>query len=393
MQHQQKLGMITLCTILLVPALIVQAQLPHRYAVEGEALWDLIGPTYKSWKVTDRSPIGLPGPTAQNGHVRYVNRVANRSGDLPLYGSIIVTEHYAGDEQKSLNAVTIAHRVHKDYDSNNQNWYWAHYSADGKLIASSRTSGPFDKGDFLTFEEDGRLWVFHIQDPALADYISKGELAKHVIRPGIGPRGMTLKSSDYDTINEFISLKDGFTTSLEDGRLWVFKTDSDELASFQEHGEPAKCVVRPAAGPGGLTIKSSDADVIEQYINAKSGFEIRMSEGRMWVFTAGDPAIEEYDHQGELAKHVIRPGIGPRGMTLKSNESDTITNYLVQQEGFSVTIEDGRLWVFATGSDAHQSFLEHGEPAKCVVFPAAGPVGMTVKGADREVINAYLRGT
>lgn len=80
-------------------------------------------------------------------------------------------------------------------------------------------------------------------------------------------------------------------------------------------------------------------------------------------------------------------------MTLKSNESDTITNYLVQQEGFSVTIEDGRLWVFATGSDAHQSSLEHGEPAKCVVFPAAGPVGMTVKGADREVINAYLRGT
>ena len=79
------------------------------------------------------------------------------------------------------------------------------------------------------------------------------------------------------------------------------------------------------------------------------------------------------------------------GMTLKSNESDTITHYLIEKEGFAVTIEDGRLWVFADGSESHNSFLEHGEPAKCVVFPAAGPIGMTVKGADADVINAYLR--
>ena len=63
----------------------------------------------------------------------------------------------------------------------------------------------------------------------------------------------------------------------------------------------------------------------------------------------------------------------------------------IQKEGFAVTIEDGRLWVFADGSESHNSFLEHGEPAKCVVFPAAGPIGMTVKGADADVINAYLR--
>ncbi|MAP74184.1 MAG: hypothetical protein CMJ55_07990 [Planctomycetaceae bacterium] len=89
--------------------------------------------------------------------------------------------------------------------------------------------------------------------------------------------------------------------------------------------------------------------------------------------------------------HWMSQTIGPGGMTLKSNESDTITHYLIQKEGFAVTIEDGRLWVFADGSESHNSFLEHGEPAKCVVFPAAGPIGMTVKGADADVINAYLR--
>ena len=391
--RNRKVSIVTAISMfMLLPTLVVQAQLPARYALEGEQLWSLIGPDYKNWKTTERIPIGLPEPTTTEHHVRYVNRVANRSGDLPLYGSIIVTEHYAGSEdKKELNAVTIAHRVRKDYDTDNNNWYWAHYSADGNVITTSKTSGPFDKGDFVTFEEEGRLWVFHLQDEALADFVSKGELAKHVIRPGIGPRGMTLKSSDNETINQFISMREGFTTSIEDGRLWVFVSGSDELADFEEHGEPAKCVVRPATGPAGMTIKSSDSEVIDRYINAKDGFELRMAEGRMWVFAAGDSAIEEFDTKGELAKHVIRPGIGPGGMTLKSNESDTITHYLIQKEGFAVTIEDGRLWVFADGSESHNSFLEHGEPAKCVVFPAAGPIGMTVKGADADVINAYLR--
>ena len=391
MRNQKTHRSIVLLTCLLLLPVVVMGQLPARYAVEAEKLWSLIGTTYTNWKITERNPVGLPEPMTSEYQIRYVNRVANRSGDLPLYGSIIVTENYVlNDGRKELNSITIAHRVRKDYDIENNNWYWAHYSSDGKVIKTSKTSGPFDKGDFVTIEEDGRLWVFNINDRALADFVSKGELAKHIIRPGVGPRGMTIKSINNRTINEFLSIKEGFTTFTEDGRIWVFIRGSEELATFQEHGELTKCVVRPGAGPAGMTLKSSDAEVIERYLNTKDGFEIRMSDGRMWVFAAGDPAIEEYDSKGEIAKHVIRPGVGNNGMPLKSNDSKTITDYLIQKEGFAVEIEEERLWVFAEGSEAHQTFLKHGEPTKCVVFPAAGPMGMTVKGADADVLKAYL---
>ena len=159
--------------------------------------------------------------------------------------------------------------MRKDYDTDNNNWYWAHYSADGNVITTSKTSGPFDKGDFVTFEEEGRLWVFHLQDEALADFVSKGELAKHVIRPGIGPRGMTLKSNESDTITHYLIQKEGFAVTIEDGRLWVFADGSESHNSFLEHGEPAKCVVFPAAGPIGMTVKGADADVINAYLRSK----------------------------------------------------------------------------------------------------------------------------
>ena len=55
---------------------------------------------------------------------------------------------------------------------------------------------------------------------------------------------------------------------MEEGRLWVFKTGSAELESFLQTGEPAKQVVRPLAGPFGLTIKAVASDVIDEYLAA-----------------------------------------------------------------------------------------------------------------------------
>lgn len=60
----------------------------------------------------------------------------------------------------------------------------------------------------------------------------------------------------------------GFVTQLEDGRLWVFRAGSKELAEFQAKGEPAKQVVRPGAGPGRITLKGPDAETLDAYLAA-----------------------------------------------------------------------------------------------------------------------------
>jgi hypothetical protein len=62
--------------------------------------------------------------------------------------------------------------------------------------------------------------------------------------------------------------KPGFYVALEDGRLWVLREGSEDLAAFLEHGEPAKQVVRPAAGPDGITLKAVDGEVLDAYMAA-----------------------------------------------------------------------------------------------------------------------------
>lgn len=63
--------------------------------------------------------------------------------------------------------------------------------------------------------------------------------------------------------------KPGFFTQVKDGRLWVFKDGTKELETFKKTGEPAHQVTRIAAGPGGITLKSSDAKTIDDYLAAK----------------------------------------------------------------------------------------------------------------------------
>ena len=63
--------------------------------------------------------------------------------------------------------------------------------------------------------------------------------------------------------------KPGFYTEVRDGRLWVLREGSKELEEFKKHGEPAHQVTRIGAAPNGMTIKSSDAAVIDEYLAAK----------------------------------------------------------------------------------------------------------------------------
>ena len=91
---------------------------------------------------------------------------------------------------------------------------------------------------------------------------------------------------------------------------------------------------------------------------------------------------------------VTKVKAGPRGVTLRGPDSETILEYIAAADGFVTGIEDGRVWVFAPGSDAAAAFLAEGKyPAKHITRIAAGPNGMTVRSPDQDVINAYLRAT
>jgi hypothetical protein len=63
--------------------------------------------------------------------------------------------------------------------------------------------------------------------------------------------------------------KPGFYTEVKDGRLWVFREGTKELEEFKKQGEPAHQVTRIGVGPNGMTVKSSEAKVIDDYLSAK----------------------------------------------------------------------------------------------------------------------------
>lgn len=58
--------------------------------------------------------------------------------------------------------------------------------------------------------------------------------------------------------------------------------------------------------------------------------------------------------------------------------------------GYVTVVEKGRLWVFKDGSKELEDFRKHGEPTVSNMKIGAGPDGMTVKGPNMEIIEAYL---
>ena len=138
--------------------------------------------------------------------------------------------------------------------------------------------------------------------------------------PGYGAKAAQSQSATYQ--------REGFETRMEHGRLWVFYPGSKDLAKFDKHGELAKHVIRPGKGPGGITIKAPDGSVIDAYMLSKPGFITRIEDGRLWVFKAGAPEFKKFEEHGELAKHVIRPGAGPNRMTIKAPDTETVDAYM-----------------------------------------------------------------
>lgn len=70
----------------------------------------------------------------------------------------------------------------------------------------------------------------------------------------------TALASQYD--------RPGFVTEIEDGRLWVFRENSQELKDFKATGEPAKQFTDIGNGPEGMTVKSADEQTLKDYLQA-----------------------------------------------------------------------------------------------------------------------------
>jgi hypothetical protein len=260
------------------------------------------------------------------------------------------------------------------------------------LPALAAAEGPFAKDGFVTILEDDRLWVFHTDSDELAAFKANGELAKHTTQIGVGPAGMTMKAADKETILEYLAAKPGFVVKVEDNRIWVFRSGSPDLQTVLDGGELAKHVTRVNAGPLDTTLKAPDKATLDEYIAWKPGFVTHVVDGRLWVFHAGSKDLETFESGGELAKHVTRVGVGPAGMTIKAPDSETIVDYATALDGFETFVNsEGRLWVFRIGSRALDDFYQTGKPEKHITLVGAGPLGLTIKSPDRETADCYLR--
>lgn len=124
----------------------------------------------------------------------------------------------------------------------------------------------------------------------------------------------------------------GFAVYEDDGRLWVFKMDSKAHDTFRAKGEPAQSVTRIGVGPDRMSVRGADGEVIQSYVDAvkygKPGFAVFGDEGRLWVFRTGSEALTTYLETGEPAKSVTKIGVGPDRKTIRSADAETIEAYL-----------------------------------------------------------------
>ncbi|HYC76276.1 MAG TPA: hypothetical protein VEI02_01500 [Planctomycetota bacterium] len=83
----------------------------------------------------------------------------------------------------------------------------AHREAEVKTqeASSEAKSHPHAKPGFVVFtaDDEGRLWVFKKDAPALTEFAKSKELAKYVSAIGEGPGGVTLKAPDRETIDAY----------------------------------------------------------------------------------------------------------------------------------------------------------------------------------------------
>jgi uncharacterized protein (TIGR03000 family) len=123
-------------------------------------------------------------------------------------------------------------------------------------------------------------------------------------------------------------MREGFVVLEREGRWWIFREGSKEAADYQTQGEPDKHVTRLNVLPYRVTFKAPDPATLEDYLATRAGFVVKFEDGRLWVFKIGSKELDEFKKNGELAKHIVRPGAGPNRTTLKGPDAETLDDYL-----------------------------------------------------------------
>jgi len=121
--------------------------------------------------------------------------------------------------------------------------------------------------------------------------------------------------------------KPGFRTFDEGTRVVVFRLGDKQMAAYQQSGKLAGEVTDPN-GPAGLTLAAANPDTLKEFQMSNKDFVLRLDNGRLWVFRSGSADLVNLIRYGELAKHVTRVGGGPGGVTIKSGDYETIDAYL-----------------------------------------------------------------
>ncbi len=260
-----------------------------------------------------------------------------------------------------------------------------------KVAAAFKPATAYGRPGYSAYLQDGRLWIFSTGSQEQAEFEVGKEPAKHITRIGAGPAGLTVKAVDSGTLSGYFAAREGFVTELVDGRIWAFHEDAPELETFKRGGELAKHVTRIGVGPGNTTVKAPDSETILAYVAAREGFRCFVDDGRLWVFADGISDLKAFAQGGEPAKHVTRIGAGPMGCTIKAPDAATLQAYEAAVEGFRVFSQEGRIWVFRSDCEELPSFLAGGELAKRVTRIGAGPNGATLLAPDSATLDSYLR--
>ncbi len=135
------------------------------------------------------------------------------------------------------------------------------------LLAACGASN-YAKPGFVTMRIDNRLWIFREDSPELAEFQETGEPSHCVTVTDVGPEGMTLRGPDHDTIHSYLCCREGFFVQALDGELWVFETESPELEAFLRGARPAEPATLENAGPRGLTLRGADEETLRRYLDA-----------------------------------------------------------------------------------------------------------------------------
>ncbi|MCR9247027.1 MAG: hypothetical protein NXI31_18495 [bacterium] len=126
---------------------------------------------------------------------------------------------------------------------------------------------PFDRPGFIVREFDGRLYVFPAAAPEAAGFEDSAVLRHSVTRIGVGPQGMTVRAPDRETIDAYLIAREGFRTEIVDGRVWILRAGSAECDAFDEGAQLRESVTRVGAAPNGMSARSVDNATLDDYLS------------------------------------------------------------------------------------------------------------------------------